>query len=82
MIILPIHLEIIDYLKKRQLFKKFQKQYTLFLANPSHPSLNVEVTEPKHLRIYSFRVDKKYRAIFIFRGPDVVEIIDVNNHYK
>ena len=82
MIILPIHAEIIEYLKKRQLFKKFQKQYNLFLENPGHPSLNVEVLEPKNLRIYSFRVDKKYRAIFIFRGPDIVEILDVNNHYK
>ena len=81
MIILPIHPEIIEYLKKRQLFRKFQKQYDLLLTNLNHPSLNLEVLEPKHLKVYSFRVDKKYRAMFIFRGPDIVEVIDVNNHY-
>jgi len=82
MIILPIHPEVIEYLKRRQLFQKFRKQRDLFLSNPSHPSLNVEILEPKHLRIYSFRIDKKYRATFIFRGPDIIEIIDANNHYK
>ena len=82
MIILPISLEVIEYLKKRQLLKKFLKQKGLFLKNPNHPSLNVEVLEPKHLHIYSFRADKKYRVIFIFRGPDIIEVLDVNNHYK
>jgi len=38
--------------------------------------------EPKHLRFFSFRVDKKYRALFFFHSNDVVEVIEVNNHYK
>ena len=82
MIILPIHEEIIGYLKKHQLLQKFEKQYNFLVDNPNHPSLNLEILEPKHLKFYSFRVDKKYRAIFIFRGPDIIEILDVNNHYQ
>ena len=30
----------------------------------------------------SFRIDRKYRAIFIFRDKNTIEIIDVNNHYQ
>jgi len=32
--------------------------------------------------IYSFRINVKYRAIFIFIAPDEIEIVDINNHYK
>lgn len=80
--ILPIHTEIEEYLKKHKLTKKFKKQSKFFETNTAHPSLEVEVLEPRHLKIYSFRVDKKYRAIFVFIRRDTIEIIDVNNHYK
>jgi plasmid maintenance system killer protein len=80
--VLPLHDEITEYLKKHSLDKKFNKQKRLFENNLRHTSLETELLEPKHLRIYSFRVDKKYRAIFIFHNKYAVEIIDVNNHYK
>ena len=80
--ILSLHSEIKVYLQKRQLEKKFDKQKRLFEKNPFYPGLETELLEPRHMRIWSFRVDRKYRAIFIFREPDVVEIIDVNNHYQ
>ena len=80
--ILPIHSEIEKYLKKKGLFGKFEKQKKLFEFNIFHPSLNTEVLEPKHLRFWSFRIDKNYRAIFIFHDKETIEIIDANNHYK
>jgi len=80
--ILPVHQEIIDYLKKRNLEKKFKKQKEIFEKNSFHPSLETELLEPKKLRFWSFRIDKKYRAIFIFRTKDTIEIIDINNHYR
>lgn len=80
--VLPIHPEIIEYLKKRNLEKKFRKQLNLFKENPFYPGLETELLEPKSLRIWSFRIDGKYRAIFIFRESDTVEIIDANNHYQ
>ncbi|HCM43338.1 MAG: hypothetical protein UY39_C0028G0003 [Candidatus Kaiserbacteria bacterium GW2011_GWC2_49_12] len=79
--VLPLHSEIEEYLKKRNLAKKFQKQKKLLEENIYHPGLNVELLEPRHLRIFSFRVDRKYRAIFIFTARDTIEIVDVNNHY-
>lgn len=80
--ILPLHQELSAYLKKRRLEKKFEKQKLIFEQNPFHPSLGTELLEPKHMRIWSFRIDKKYRVIFIFREKDAIEILDINNHYK
>ncbi|KKR78439.1 MAG: hypothetical protein UU24_C0037G0011 [Candidatus Nomurabacteria bacterium GW2011_GWA2_40_9] len=80
--ILPIHKDIEIYLKKHFLEKKFSKQISILSINISYPSLEVELLKPKHLKIWSFRVDKKYRAIFIFQDSQTIEILDVNNHYK
>lgn len=80
--IFTIHADILAYLKNRNLEKKFLKQKALFEKNPFHTSLHTELLEPKHMRFWSFRVDRKYRAIFIFREKDAIEIIEINNHYK
>lgn len=80
--ILSLHQEIIDYIEKHNLNKKLIKQVNFLKTNIYHPSLEFELLEPKHLKIYSFRIDKKYRAIFIFRDKNIIEIIDVNNHYR
>ncbi len=82
MTVLPLHGDISKYLAERNLEKKFAKQIGFFEKIPFHPGLKTELLEPKHLKIWSFRVDRKYRAIFIFRERDVVEIIDVNDHYR
>jgi Txe/YoeB family toxin of Txe-Axe toxin-antitoxin module len=80
--ILPIHPEIEKYLKIRKLEKKFEKQTTLFKENPFYPGLRTELLEPRKMKIWSFRIDRKYRALFIFLEKDVIEVIDVNDHYQ
>lgn len=80
--ILPLHLELREYLKARRLEKKFEKQANLFKENPFHPSLRTELLEPRKMKIWSFRIDRKYRALFIFIEKDVIEIIDINDHYQ
>ncbi len=80
--VLPVHSEILAYCKRRDLEKKFTKQIRLLEQDIRHPSLGVELLEPKMLRFFSFRIDKKYRAIFIFREEGSIEIVDVNNHYR
>lgn len=80
--ILVLHPEIREYLKKRNLERKFEKQKKLFEQNPFYPSLETELLEPRKMRIWSFRIDRKYRAIFIFCEKDEIEIIDINNHYQ
>jgi len=73
--------DIKKYLKKYQLEKKFEKAKRLFEQDIRHPSLNVELLEPKYLKVYSFRLDRKYRAIFIVVNNEA-EILTVTNHYK
>lgn len=80
--IAPLHRELVEYLAVRRLSKKFEKQKHIFENNPFHPSLATELLEPRKMRIWSFRLDRKYRAIFIFRTKDTIEIIDINNHYQ
>lgn len=80
--ILSLHPELKEYLSARQLEKKFEKQSNIFRENPYHPSLNTGLLEPRKMKIWSFRIDKKYRALFIFRERTVIEIIDVNDHYQ
>ena len=80
--ILPLHKEIEGYLKQRGLSEKFKKQKALFERNPFHPSLNTELLEPRSLRLWSFRIDRRYRAVFIFRDRETAEVIDINNHYR
>lgn len=80
--ILPLHEELLAYLQKRKLTEKFLKQKEFFEANPRHPGLNLELLEPKHFRLWSFRINRKYRAVFIFHNRETAEIIDINNHYR
>jgi len=62
--------------------KKWEKAKKLFENDPFYPSLNTELLEPKHRVIYSFRIDKKYRALFICLPEDRVEILVVTKHYR
>lgn len=76
-----LHPKLLEYLKKHKLQDKFQKQLKILQYNPKHPSLHTEILEPRHLKIYSFRLDKKYRAIFVIKNEEIV-IIDINPHYQ
>ncbi len=77
----PLNPRLAKYLRKHSLVKKFDKQLTLLLENPKHPSLNTELLEPKQMRVYSFRIDRKYRVNFgIVSGG--IEIFDITDHYQ
>jgi len=78
----PLRDDLKYYLKNHNLEKKYDKCKLLFESNPFHPSLNTEILEPKHRLIYSFRIDKKYRALFIYLNNNEIEIIIFTNHYK
>lgn len=78
----PLRGGLIEYLTNRNLTKRWEKQKCLFEQNSRHPSLETELLEPKHLKLYSFRITQKYRAIFVYASNDEVEVIDINNHYS
>jgi Txe/YoeB family toxin of Txe-Axe toxin-antitoxin module len=78
----PLRSDIIQYLSRHGLFERFNKSIFLLEQNIKHPSLNLELLEPKWRGIYSFRIDKKYRALFFINKNGLAEIIAVTNHYK
>ena len=80
--ILPLKAAYRKTLNKYGLADKFEKQKKLFELDPHHPSLHTEKLLPKHLNIYSFRIDRKWRAIFIVTRDNKAEIIDINLHYR
>jgi Txe/YoeB family toxin of Txe-Axe toxin-antitoxin module len=82
MTIKPIRDDLDKYLKKHNLEKKYKKAKSFFEKDPLYPSLNTELLEPKDRLIYSFRLDSKYRAIFIYIEHNIIEIIAFTNHYK
>jgi len=78
----PLSTRLQKYLKDHQIEDKYQKQILILAENPKHPSLNIELLEPKNHCIYSFRVDRKYRALFIYREDNKsLEIISITLHY-
>jgi Txe/YoeB family toxin of Txe-Axe toxin-antitoxin module len=81
-VVLDLREDIKEYLKKHDLSKKWEKAKKLFENDLSHPSLNTELLEPRHRLIYSFRIDKRYRALFICLPEDRIEIIGVTKHYR
>ncbi len=81
MLIKPLNNRLKVYLVKHQLKEKFIKQIKLFQQNPQYPSLHTELLEPKSEGVYSFRIDRKYRALFIIINSEA-EIVDINDHYQ
>lgn len=79
--ILPLRNDLIEFLKKRNLIKKWPKVKSLFENDIRYPSLNVELMRPRWRGIYSFRIDNKYRALF-FISENKVEVFQITNHYK
>ncbi len=77
----PLDTRLTRYLKKHNLESKFKRQINLFQNNPRHPSLHTEILEPRHRKLYSFRIDRKYRATFVIKNSEA-KIIDINDHYQ
>ena len=83
MIVAPLSKRLKKYLKDHLLEEKYKKQVSLLIESKNHSSLNIELLEPKSHGIYSFRIDRKYRALFFFH-PDkqTIEILTITVHYK
>lgn len=77
----PLRDDLNIFIRKHNLTKKWQKAKLLFKENIRHPSLHVELLEPRWRGIYSFRLDKKYRALFFITNGKV-EIFQITKHYR
>ena len=62
-------------------FKDYKKTVTLFVSNPSRPSLNVE--KLKNTRsVYTIRLNKSDRIFFIWKEKNTAIFIDIGKHDK
>jgi len=77
----PLNNLVQKQILKFGLTNKFAKQAALFTNNPLYPSLYTEKLEPKTVGLYSFRLDKKFRAIFRIREGQA-EIVHITKHYQ
>ena len=81
--ILPLTPKLKRKLVKHNLTQKYNKQISLLTVNPSHPSLNIELLEPKERGIYSFRIDLKFRVLFFFSPvKNAIQVIAITIHYR
>jgi len=69
------------YIERHQLIQKWVKAKELFQQNPRHSSLKMELLEPHWRGISSFRLDRKYRALFFITDGEA-EVFQITNHYK
>ncbi|OGY32136.1 MAG: hypothetical protein A3A61_02795 [Candidatus Woykebacteria bacterium RIFCSPLOWO2_01_FULL_43_14] len=78
----PLKNDLVAFLTKHSLKKKYSKQLSFLESDWTHPSLNIERLNPKVFKLYSFRIDRRYRAIFTVHESGEIEILDINNHYQ
>ena len=62
--------------------RKAASKTDLFRENPFYPSLQTEKLRPKHHEVWSFRVDRSYRIIFKFLGPNQVQLRYIGHHHS
>ncbi len=78
----PLRADLESYIRSRKLGAKWKKALILFESNIRHPSLHVELLEPHWRGVYSFRIDRKYRALFFLTPRGTAEVFAITNHYK
>jgi hypothetical protein len=60
----------------------FTEHGVLMISETTLRNINTELLEPKHRLVYSFRIDRKYRALFICLPGEEIEIIAITKHYR
>ncbi|MEQ9102658.1 MAG: hypothetical protein RIF36_19480 [Imperialibacter sp.] len=72
--------KVLQYLQERNLVKSYIKA-KLLLENGDLQSASFKKRRPKHLEIYYFRINKKYRAIGRFKGDQFV-VTEISDHQE
>lgn len=71
----------VTYLQKRQLEQNYKKQKNLLLEGNSD-QVDFKLRKPKQEQIYSFRLNKKFRAFCIFEDSEktILRVFKINDH--
>ncbi len=70
------------YIKNNsQRLEDYKKTVTLFLSNPTHPSLNIEKLRNAK-GVFTIRLNKSDRIFFIWKEEKTVLFVDIGKHDK
>ncbi len=69
---------VLEYLEKRGLLEKYKKTSAKLLRGEER-AVNFKKRQPKNSGIWSFRIDKKYRAFGSFQ-QNVLVVFEINDH--
>lgn len=78
----PLRDDLVQYIEFHNLSPKWEKAARLFDIDIRYPSLHTELLEPRWRGIYSFRLDRKYRALFFIAVDGDAEVFAITSHYK
>ncbi len=70
--------DIVLYLEKRRLLEKYKKAKS-FLLSGNYTLTDLKKRKPKKDEIWSFRIDKQFRAFCYFNG-DTLVVFEIDNH--
>ncbi|MDD3793359.1 MAG: hypothetical protein PHI37_00940 [Candidatus Gracilibacteria bacterium] len=68
-----------EFLVKRRLLTQYLKS-TKFLLAGNFAKLDFKLREPKKDEIYSFRINKQFRAFGYFEENGIFIVFEINNH--
>jgi plasmid maintenance system killer protein len=71
--------EIKNFLIKRRLLKQYLKSITL-LKKWFYWKMDFKERQPKWIWVYSFRINKQFRAIWYFDSEKDFIVVKIDNH--
>ena len=83
MIIVKELKEVWDYVISRNLLEQYKKAKN-FLVNWNLKIIDFKLRQPKKYKVYQFRINKKYRAFWIFKESKeywkIFIVIEISDH--
>lgn len=66
--------------KDRKLSDRIEKQLTLFVSNPNHPSLRLHKISDSTKDVWSISITMSIRILYTLLKEDVVYFFDIGKH--
>jgi plasmid maintenance system killer protein len=71
--------EVLDYLRKRGLIKQYKKS-KMFLMAGNLKAVKFKKLQPKAREVWSFRINKQFRAIGVVDFKGTLRVMKIDNH--
>lgn len=70
--------DILEYLESRNLLKQYQKAKKYLLLGHLK-QVHFKLRQPKEKGIYSFRINKQFRALCVYKQGEL-RVFEIDNH--